>query len=65
MVDHREPPQGGFEPYTWQVHVTLFRELRRMESGLTHAEAAKMMKLCRALFPKSVIICSIDREQKS
>jgi len=55
------PGKPALVETTWQVHVILPREFRRMETGLTHEAAADLMKLCRKLFPKSVIVCSTDR----
>jgi len=61
MNDADRPGKPALVETTWQVHVILPREFRRMDTGLTHGQAADLMKLCRNLFPKSVIICSMDK----
>lgn len=54
------PGKPALVEKTWRVYVILPREFRKMETGLTHSEAADLMKLCRKLFPQSVIICTTD-----
>jgi hypothetical protein len=62
MYYTERPGKPALVETTWRVYVVVStRETRRMETGMTHSEAADMMKQCRSLFPKSVIICTTDK----
>lgn len=60
MYYTERPLKAALVEHTWRITVILPREFRRMDTGLSYSAAAKLMKLYRNLFPKSVIICSQD-----